>query len=117
MILSFSSRYRYFIYKSDCDMRKGFDGLSGLVESHFKLDPLHGDVFLFFNRPRNLIKILLWQGDGFLICHKRLEKGTFELPVGSLSHEITSQQVQFILEGIHLTSIKHRLRYKMKNAS
>ena len=117
MILSFSSRYRYFIYKSDCDMRKGFDGLSGLVESHFNLNPLCGDVFLFFNRPRNRVKILLWQGDGFLICHKRLEKGTFELPIGSLSDEITAQQVQFILEGIHLSSIKHRLRYRMKNAS
>ncbi len=117
MILSFSCRYRYFIYRSDCDMRKGFDGLSGLVESHFHLDPLSGDVFLFFNRPRNRVKILLWQGDGFLICHKRLEKGTFELPAGLLSNEITAQQVQFILEGIHLSSIKHRLRYNMKNAS
>ncbi len=87
------------------------------MESHFKMNSLCGDVFLFFNRPRTLIKILLWQGDGFMICHKRLEKGTFELPAGAQSIEITAQQVQFILEGIHLSSIKHRVRYKMKNTS
>ena len=61
-------------------MRKGFDGLSGLVRNEFKADPLLGDVFVFLSRTKNRIKILHWQGDGFAIYSKRLEKGAFELP-------------------------------------
>jgi transposase len=101
-------------------MRKGFDGLSGLVQSSFSMDALNGDVFIFFNRPKNRVKILHWQGDGFIIYNKRLEKGTFELPQENPcgnSIEITPHQLQFILDGINLSSIKHRVRYKLKNAS
>lgn len=120
MILSFSNKYRYFIYRLPCDMRKGFDGLSGMVQSAFSMNALNGDVFIFFNRPKNRVKILHWQGDGFIIYNKRLEKGTFELPENNFtgcSLEITPHQLQFILDGITLSSIKHRLRYKLKNAS
>jgi hypothetical protein len=59
-------------------MRKGIDGLSGMVQALFSMNALNGDVFIFFNRPKNRVKILHWQGDGFIIYHKRLEKGTFE---------------------------------------
>jgi transposase len=115
MILSFSNRYRYFIYGNGCDMRKGYDGLSGLVRNEFNKDPLLGDVFIFLSRTRNKIKLLHWQGDGFCIYSKRLEKGTFEIPKEktiSLSIEITPHQLQFILEGIVLSSIKKRVRYE-----
>lgn len=115
MILSFSNRYRYFVYGNGCDMRKGYDGLSGLVRNEFKKDPLLGDVFIFLSRTRNKIKLLHWQGDGFCIYSKRLEKGTFEIPKEktiSLSIEITPHQLQFILEGIVLSSIKKRVRYE-----
>lgn len=61
-------------------MRKGFDGLSGLVREG---DPLSGDVFIFFNRRRTQVKLLLWERDGFSIYHKRLERGTYELPVNA----------------------------------
>lgn len=96
-------------------MRKGFDGLSGLVRSEFSLDPLNGDVFIFFNRPHNRIKILHWQGDGFAIYCKRLEKGTFELPKensANSSTEISSEQLQFILQGVVLSSVKRHRRYE-----
>ena len=56
-------------------MRKGYDGLSGMVINEFKMSPLSGDVFVFISKPRNKIKILLWQGDGFVIYSKRLEIG------------------------------------------
>jgi transposase len=115
MILSFSNRYRYFVYAAGCDMRKGYDGLSGLVRNEFNKDPLLGDVFIFLSRTRNKIKLLHWQGDGFSIYAKRLEKGTFEIPKVNASQnamEISPQQLQFILEGIVLSSVKKRKRYE-----
>ena len=111
MNILFSDRYRYFIYRSGCDMRKGYDGLSGLVRNEWEKDPLSGDVFIFLSRQRNKIKLLHWQKDGFVIYSKRLEKGTFELPKDN-SIEITAHQLQFILDGIYLSSIKKRMRYE-----
>jgi len=61
-------------------VRKGFDGLSGLVINKLKQDPLSGDIFIFVNRTRTLIKLLVWDQSGFAIWHKRLEQGTFEMP-------------------------------------
>ena len=120
MNVSFVNRYRYFIYRGGCDMRKGYDGLSGLVINEFKMSPLSGDVFVFISKPRNKIKILHWQGDGFVIYSKRLEKGTFELPkinLTSSSIEISSDQLQFIFSGIDLSSIKKRKRYEHENVN
>ena len=111
MNILFTDRCRYFIYRSGCDMRKGYDGLSGLVRNEWKKDPLSGDVFIFLSKQRNKIKLLHWQNDGFVIYSKRLEKGTFELPKEN-SIEITSYQLQFILDGIYLSSIKKRVRYE-----
>ena len=92
-------------------MRKGYDSLCGLVRNEWKKDPLSGDVFIFLSRQRNKIKLLLWQKDGFVIYSKRLEIGTFELPKSN-SVEISAQQLQFILDGIDLSSIKKRVRYE-----
>ena len=111
MNILFSDRYRYFIYRKDCDMRKGYDSLSGLIRNEWEKDPLSGDVFIFFSKRRNKIKLLHWQKDGFVIYSKRLEKGTFELPKND-SIEITAHQLQFILDGIYLSSIKKRIRYE-----
>lgn len=102
------------MYRSACDMRKGYDGLSGLVRNEFKLNPLCGDVFIFLSKQRNKIKLLHWQGDGFVIYSKRLEKGTFELPKDN-ALEITAHELQFILDGIKLSSIKKRMRYEHQN--
>jgi transposase len=61
-------------------MRKSFDGLCGLVINQLGQNPMTGDVFIFMNRRRSLIKLLVWDQTGFVIYYKRLEKGTFELP-------------------------------------
>ncbi|MBI2271797.1 MAG: IS66 family insertion sequence element accessory protein TnpB [Bacteroidetes bacterium] len=98
-------------------MRKGFDGLCGLVHNEFLQNPLSGSVYIFFNRPKNRIKLLHWQGDGFAVFYKRLEKGTYELPqikAESTHAEISAQQLLLILEGISLLSIKKRKRYEQK---
>ncbi len=114
MIISFSKNLRYFVYRHAADMRKGFDGLCGLVFNEFLMTPLGGDVFIFFNQRRDRIKILHWQGDGFAIYHKRLERGTFEIPFNDASQksiEIDASTIQLILEGITLSSVKKRKRF------
>lgn len=114
-MLSISSAYRYHLYRHHADMRKGFDDLCGLVKNEFLHNPLSGDVFIFLNRRHNKIKLLHWQGDGFAIYYKRLEKGTYELPVFSsdaASVHLSAQQLLLILEGISLKSIKKRIRYE-----
>ena len=91
-------------------MRKGFDGLSGLVRDGLQKDPLSGDVFIFFNKRRTQVKLLLWEKDGFSIYHKRLEEGTYELPPSALV-ELRSDELMLILGGISLKSVRRRKRF------
>lgn len=95
-------------------MRKGFDGLSGVVRDGLQKDPLSGDVFIFFNKRRNQVKLLLWERDGFSIYHKRLERGTYELPSltnSSTTVELRSDELMLILQGISLKSVRRRKRF------
>lgn len=95
-------------------MRKGFDGLSGLVRDALQMDPLSGDVFIFFNKRRGQVKLLLWERDGFSIYHKRLERGTYELPAltsTTTSVELRSDELMLILQGISLQSVQRRKRF------
>jgi transposase len=113
-MLSLSASSRYFLYRHQSDMRKGFDGLSGLVRDALQKDPLSGDVFIFFNKRRNQVKLLLWERDGFSIYHKRLEGGTYELPslsCSSTSVELRSDELMLILQGISLKSVQRRKRF------
>lgn len=91
-------------------MRKGFDGLSGLVREGLAKDPLSGDVFIFFNKRRSQVKLLVWERDGFSIYHKRLEAGTYELPA-TPAVELQSDELMLILQGISLKSVKRRKRF------
>ena len=96
-------------------MRKGFDSLSGIVVSVMQCNVIGGDVFIFMNKRRNQVKLLHWEGDGFAMYHKRLEKGTYELPVPStdqLPMTVSQQQLQLILQGILLNSVRRRKRYQ-----
>ncbi|CAN5223098.1 IS66 family insertion sequence element accessory protein TnpB [soil metagenome] len=113
-MLSLSAASRYFLYRDKADMRKGIDGLSGLVRSGLKQDPLSGDVFIFFNHRRNQVKLLHWERDGFAIYYKRLERGTYELPfVDDLSNStsLRSDELMLILQGISLASVQRRKRF------
>lgn len=98
-------------------MRKSFDGLCGVITSNMRHDMLTGDVFIFLNKRRTHIKLLLWERDGFAIYYKRLEQGTFELPVVSVvTHPpaITHQELLLILQGISLKNIHYRKRYQKR---
>jgi transposase len=99
-------------------MRKSFDGLSGIVQHELKKDPLSTAVFIFLNRRRNQVKLLLWEGDGFSLYHKRLEKGTFELPAGGDEQAavyIEADQLLLLLKGISLRHVRRRKRYQHKS--
>ena len=95
-------------------MRKSFDGLSGIVRNELGKDSLSGEVFIFINKRCNQVKILLWEGDGFSLYYKRLEKGTYELPLWkeqTPSVELRSDELMLILQGISLKSVRRRKRF------
>lgn len=77
MILTPSRAVRVFAYPAAVDLRKGYDGLFGLVQAGLKSDPMSGDLFLFVNESRKMCKVLLWDGTGLCIFQKRLERGCF----------------------------------------
>jgi transposase len=94
------------------DGRKSYDGLAGVVTTHLAGDPLSGDLFVFKNRRGDRLKTLAWQGDGFALYMRRLERGTFQFPKASADGvEITATDLALILGGIELGSAKRRPRY------
>jgi transposase len=106
---------RLYLYVKSVDMRRSFDGLHAIVQSEFKLNILTGDMFLFLNKRRDRIKILWWDGDGMAIFMKRLEAGTYQLPAvtsDQASLIMDRTQVELLLSGIELSSVKRRKRYQ-----
>ena len=102
-MLSLSPRIRVFAASQAVDFRKGFDGLVQIVRDGFSADPFAGDLFLFFNRRRDRVKLLVWDRNGFWLFYKRLERGTFErLDGGGPQIEIDRAKLTMILEGIDL---------------
>lgn len=114
-MLHLEASQRYYLYQGNTDMRKGFDSLSGMVSSLMNQSAVSGDIFIFFNRRRNQIKLLYFEGDGFALYYKRLEKGTYEVPVSAGASDgrlLHWQELQFILQGVSLKKIQYRVRYK-----
>jgi transposase len=109
-----SSAVRIFLCTRPTDMRKGFDGLTGLVQECFDQDPLTGHLFLFVNRRRDRIKILYFDRDGLALWYKRLEAGSFEIPRTSDRDgiELQATQLALILSGIDLKSARQRKRFQ-----
>jgi transposase len=77
VILTPSRAVRVFAYPAAVDLRNGYNGLYGLVQTGLKSDPMNGDLFLFVNESRKMCKVLLWDGTGLCIFQKRLERGCF----------------------------------------
>lgn len=114
-MLILSEARRYFLYRGQTDMRKSFDGLAGLVRDKFSREPLSGEIFVFVSKRKNQIRLLLWEGDGFALYSKRLEKGTFEIPSSASDQiEISSEQLLFVLKGIKLDSVEKRKRFSFE---
>jgi transposase len=113
-MLAISSQAKIFLYAQPVDMRKSFDGLFGIVKSDLNRDVRDGGVFMFLNLRRNRIKLMYWDQDGIAIWMKRLEKNCFQRPLRSPGGKhviIDSAELQAILAGIDLSSIKMRKRY------
>jgi transposase len=120
MLPQLSAALRVFLCTRPTDMRKGFDGLSGLVQECFSQDVLTGHLFLFLNRRRDRIKILYFDRDGLVIWYKRLEVGSFQNlePTpgtaqlsGSAGIELSVADLALILNGIDLATARRRKRY------
>jgi transposase len=114
-MFALSSNNRFHLYSNPTDMRKSFDGLSGLVQNTLGCNPCNGNVFIFINKRRDKIKLLHWQGISFILYYKRLEKGTFELPlydstVGSITLDYA--KLVMIIDGLSIQNIQKRKRYQ-----
>lgn len=105
---------RLFLFRGRADMRKGFDGLSGMVEEHFTESLFSGALFIFVNHRRNRIKILYWDSGGLALWYKRLERGTFRMPAGQEGEAValTSAELSMLLEGI--TPLRVERRYRLE---
>jgi len=115
-MLSIGASTRIFVAKGATDMRKGFDGLQGMVTGTLEQDPLSGHLFLFVNRRRDKLKILYWDGDGLALWYRRLEQGTFQLPAMAAdqkSAEIRSDELTMLLRGVDLESVRRRKRFSL----
>ncbi|HCA43586.1 MAG TPA: IS66 family insertion sequence hypothetical protein [Bacteroidetes bacterium] len=108
--------HRYYLYSAPADMRKGFDGLSGLVISKMGGNPQDGGVYIFINRSRNRMKMLVWEPGGFMMYYKRLERGTFEIP-GKVREGgkmiINWEVLVMMISGIKLGKIVRKKRYEL----
>jgi len=114
-LLSLTDHQRYHLYRKETDMRKSFDSLSGIVSNELNKRIMDGDVFIFINRQRTHLKLLLWEKGGFTLFYRRLEQGTFEVPAFDLdakSMQLTTDQLNFMLKGISLKQIQYRKRYQ-----
>lgn len=104
---------RYFVCQRYVRMSLGINGLYKLVMQELRMPPLSGDVFIFFGKRRQTVKLLRWDGDGFLLYQKRLERGTFELPrfdAAQKAVRMPYRTLTAIMSGVSLRSVRYRKR-------
>ena len=110
---------RYYVCQRYVRMNMGINGLSKIVGGELRHPLLNGDVFIFFGKSRQMVKLLCWDGDGFLLYQKRLEKGTFELPrfrPGPKAAEMPYRTLSAIMRGVSLKSVRYRNRLRIGNS-
>ena len=106
---------RIYLAAGATDMRKGFEGLYGLVRDRLQLESLSGHLFLFSNAQRNRLKLLFWDGSGLWVCAKRLEKGRFRWPqaeAGQSKAVLSQEELALLLGGIDLAGSKRRAWFR-----
>lgn len=107
---------RYYVCQRYVRMNLGINGLSRIVTNEFSQSVLSGDVFIFFGKSRQIVKLLCWDADGFLLYQKRLEKGTFELPrfePGQKAVAMPFRTLSAIMRGVSLRSVRYRNRLRI----
>lgn len=111
---------RIWLQAEPADMRRGFDRLAEMARQVTGEDPLSGHLFLFRSRRGDRLKILAWEGDGYVLWYKRLEQGVFRLPApgaGQRSLELRASELAMLLDGIDLGRLQRLPRYAKKVAS
>ena len=112
-MLGLSANLRYFLCCNTIDMRNGFDGLAGIVRNHLKKDPISGDMFIFLNKNLTHIKLLYWDGDGFALFYKRLERGRYSLTAhNEPSKQMKREELMMLLAGLSFATMSKKKRYK-----
>jgi transposase len=115
-VLTLPASVRIYVAADPVDLRRGFDGLSAATRSLIHQDPLNGHLFVFLNRRRNRIKLLVWDRTGYLLLYKRLERGTFHLPTqpqaGNRHVELDAGDLGLMLEGVDLRGVCRRERWR-----
>ena len=110
---------RYYVCQRYVRMNLGINGLSRMVSNELRQPVLSGDVFIFFGKNRQMVKLLCWDGDGFLLYQKRLEKCTFELPLfkpGQKAVEMPYRTLSAIMRGVSLKSVRYRSRLRIEKS-
>lgn len=110
-MLGWGPATKIYLATGATDMRKGFDGLYGLVRDRLQLEPLSGHLFLFSNAQRNRLKLLFWDGSGLWVCAKRLERGRFGWPppvAGQVKVVLSHEELALLLGGIELARTQRR---------
>ena len=107
---------KIYIAVEPASLRKSFEGLSNAVRCELGRDPLSGHVFIFLNRRRNQVKMLVWTRGGFTILHKRLERGRFSFPervmATATSVEIDGHELSMLLEGLEVAREPYARRWE-----
>jgi transposase len=113
MIVSLPTSVHIWLATQATDLRKSFDSLAELVRQQLAGDPLSGQLFIFRNKRADRVKLLYWDEDGFVIIYKRLEAGTFRFPqTEAAGVQIRAADLQMLLDGIDLASVKRQKRYR-----
>ena len=115
-MIALTANTKIFLAAGPTDMRKGFDGLFGLVTDVLKQDPLAGHLFLFVNRRQDKLKVLYWDGDGLAIWYRRLEQGTFQLPkfdADAVAASMNADDLVMLLRGIDYSRVRRRKRFSL----
>jgi transposase len=110
-MIGLASTGRIFLRRAPTDMRKSFDGLSGIVRGEFGRDPLAGDLFVFVSRRRNFVKVLYWDRDGLALWAKRLARGRFA-PRPDGPSEIGREELTLLLEGVRARVLSRSPRWR-----
>lgn len=114
MMFGIGAATKIYIAVDAIDMRKGFEGLHGLVRDQLGQDPLSGHLFLFTNKTKTRLKALVWDGSGLWVCAKRLEKGRFGWPEtkGARSVTLRSEELAMLVNGLDWKQTRQRNWYR-----